>query len=311
VLTSLIDFRGELAALSAAFIWAIASVVYISLGKQLPPLVLNLSKCAIAVVLILLTLLLRRDFQPDTTPTAIGLLLLSGAIGIGFGDTAFFASLNCLGVRRCLLLEALAPPLTALLALIFLGEQLTIFSYLGIGLTVAGVAWVIVERVPDVQQGNVRQSNSRQSNSRLLRGVGFGMIAAFGQAGGSVMSRAALSGTEISPLWSTLIRLFAGVVVLLIWAIFQQGSKAGFQPLRSPRLFAILTVAAFISTYVAIWLQQTALKFTAAGIAQALSATSPLFVIPVAMMMGDRVSPRAVLGVLIALGGVWLLFRQG
>jgi drug/metabolite transporter (DMT)-like permease len=179
VLNSLIvDFRGELAALSAALIWAIASVVYISLGKQLPPLVLNLSKSAIAIVLILLTLGLRGDFLPDTTPAAVGLLLLSGAIGIGFGDTAFFEALNCLGVRRCLLMEALAPPLTALLALVFLGEQLTALSYLGIGLTVAGVSWVIVERAPDSEPGNFRP----------LRGVGFGMIAALGQAGGSVMS---------------------------------------------------------------------------------------------------------------------------
>jgi drug/metabolite transporter (DMT)-like permease len=299
VLNSLIlNFRGELAALSAALIWAIASIIYIRLGKQLPPLVLNLSKSAIAIVLILLTLLLRGNFLPDTTPAAVGLLLLSGAIGIGFGDTAFFEALNCLGARRCLLMEALAPPLTAFLALIFLGEQLSILAYLGIGLTVAGVSWVIVERVPDGGQGNFRP----------LRGVGFGMIAALGQAGGSVLSRAALASTEVSPLWSTLIRLAAGVAVLLVWAVFQQRSKQGFRPLRSPRLLAILTLAAFFSTYLAIWLQQTAFKFTAAGIAQALSATSPLFVIPVAMWMGDRVSPRAILGVLVALGGVWLLF---
>ncbi|NJN58582.1 MAG: DMT family transporter [Leptolyngbyaceae cyanobacterium SL_5_9] len=294
----ILNFRGELAALSAALIWAIASIIYIRLGKQLPPLVLNLSKSAIAIVLIGLTLGLRGDFLPETTPAAVGLLLTSGAIGIGFGDTAFFEALNCLGVRRCLLMEALAPPLTALLALIFLGEQLTALSYLGIGLTVAGVSWVIVERVPDAGRGNFRP----------LRGVGFGMIAALGQAGGSVMSRAALASTEISPLWSTLIRLAAGVAVLLIWAVFQQRGKQGFRPLRSPRLLAILTLAAFFSTYLAIWLQQTAFKFTAAGIAQALSATSPLFVIPVAMWMGDRVSPRAILGVLVALGGVWLLF---
>lgn len=301
----IVDFRGELAALSAALIWALASVVYISLGKQLSPLVLNLSKSAIAVVLILLTLGLRGDFLPDTTPAAVGLLILSGVIGIGFGDTAFFEALNCLGARRCLLMEALAPPLTALLALIFLGEQLTALSYLGIGLTVAGVSWVIVERVPDRVE---RSSDRGQGNFRPLRGIGFGMIAALGQAGGSVMSRAALAGTEISPLWSSLIRLVAGVAVLLVWTVIQQRGKQGFRPLRSPRLLAILTLAAFFSTYLAIWLQQTAFKFTAAGIAQALSATSPLFVIPVAMWMGDRVSPRAILGVLITLGGVWLLF---
>ena len=35
---------------------------------------------------------------------------------------------------------------------------------------------------------------------------------------------------------------------------------------------------------------------------------SPLFILPIAAAMGERVSPRAVLGVLVALGGVGLIF---
>jgi drug/metabolite transporter (DMT)-like permease len=66
-------------------------------------------------------------------------------------------------------------------------------------------------------------------------------------------------------------------------------------------------VTAFFSTYLAIWLQQVSLKFAATGIAQALSSTSPLFILPIAAAMGEKISPRAVLGVVIALAGVWLL----
>jgi len=69
----------------------------------------------------------------------------------------------------------------------------------------------------------------------------------------------------------------------------------------------MLVLAAFLGTYLAIWLQQVAFKFTPAGIAQALLATSPLFVLPIAVMLGDRVTGRAVLGVLVAIGGIWLL----
>jgi drug/metabolite transporter (DMT)-like permease len=51
------------------------------------------------------------------------------------------------------------------------------------------------------------------------------------------------------------------------------------------------------------------LKFTAAGIVQALMATSPLFVLPFAVEMGDKVTIRAVLGVIVAIiAGVTLLF---
>ncbi len=66
--------------------------------------------------------------------------------------------------------------------------------------------------------------------------------------------------------------------------------------------------AAFAGTYLGIWLQQTAIKFTAAGIAQTLGNTSPLFVLPIAIWMGEQVSLRAILGVAITIGGIGLLF---
>ncbi|MEL6456276.1 MAG: EamA family transporter, partial [Cyanobacteria bacterium J06623_5] len=49
------------------------------------------------------------------------------------------------------------------------------------------------------------------------------------------------------------------------------------------------------------------LKYTAAGIAQALLATSPLFILPMAALLGERISQRAIWGVAAALAGVWLL----
>ncbi|MEB3358092.1 MAG: DMT family transporter [Synechococcales bacterium] len=298
MMETITEFRGELAALGAAWIWAIASVIYVGVGRQIPSMVLNLTKGLVAIALILLTLRLRGDSLPGTTPLTLGLLVGSGIIGIGIGDTAFFEALNSLGARRALLMEALAPPLTTLLALVLLSEMLDWRAYLGIVLTVAGVAWVIVERTP----------NAAANKLHLKQGIGFGLVAALCQALGSVMSRAALADSAISPLWSSLIRLAAGSGVLVLWLAVQRQHLAGFKPLRSPRLFAIIASTAFASTFLAIWLQQTALKFTAAGIAQALSATSPLFVLPIAALLGDRVSLRAVAGVLIALGGIWLLF---
>jgi drug/metabolite transporter (DMT)-like permease len=57
-----LTFKGEVAALSAAFLWAVSSVIYGHLGQQIPPLTLNLLKGAIAIMLLLLTLVLRGEF---------------------------------------------------------------------------------------------------------------------------------------------------------------------------------------------------------------------------------------------------------
>ncbi|MEL7503628.1 MAG: DMT family transporter [Cyanobacteria bacterium J06554_6] len=289
-------FRGELAALLAAALWAFATLLFGRLGKRLSPLVLNLVKGSIAISLICLTLVLRQQLLTALPTAATLLLLVSGIVGIGLGDTAYFATVNELGPRRALLMETLAPPLSALMALSFLQEQLSIVAWLGIGVTLAGVAWVISERAAagDVQHWG--------------RGIGLGVLAATGQATGAVLSRAALADTGVDPLWSALLRLAAGLACLGLILGVRPSWGMGVGQLRSGRLVLGVVIAAFFGTYLAIWLQQTAFKFAETGIAQALLATSPVFVLPMAVVAGDRISMRAVGGALIALGGVFLLF---
>ncbi len=292
------DFRGELAALTAAFLWAGASFIYARLGKQLSPLWLNWLKSSLAIGFIVLTMGWMPDRSDQLSWSNFGLLWLSGAIGIGFGDSVFFAALTCLGARRALLLEAIAPPLSALLARVFLDEQLSLPAWIGIFTTVLGVAWVVVERTPD------------QAPLQLRRGVILGLFAALAQASGAVLSRSALAATLVSPLWSSLIRLIAAVMVLLPVLVMQRPTWQMMQPLRSKRFLAGLLIAAFTGTYLGIWLQQTSLKYTATGIAQALTATSPLFIIPIALLTGEKISLRAMVGALIALVGIGLLFSS-
>ena len=69
-------------------------------------------------------------------------------------------------------------------------------------------------------------------------------------------------------------------------------------------------ISSFIGTFLGIWLQQISLKYAAAGVAQTLFSTSPLFVIPIVILTGERVSLRAVLGALLAMIGVGFLFQH-
>lgn len=298
--------QGEVAALSAAFVWALATVLFGLLGKRLPPLLLNLVKGLIALGLLGITLVIRG--QP---PVAIDLgplliLLLSGVVGIGLGDTAYFTAVNTLGPRRALLMESLAPPLAALLAGFALQELLPVRAWLGIGLTVAGVAWVISERLPVA-------AGMEATRAPHWRSVSWGALSALGQATGAVMSRSVLVDTGVDPLWSSFLRLLGGLIVLLP-LLARQGwpqLRPQIQQLRSQRLLAGVAIAAFLGTYLGIWLQQTAFKYTETGIAQSLTATSPLFVLPMVALLGERISPRAILGVSLSIFGIVLLFWRG
>jgi drug/metabolite transporter (DMT)-like permease len=66
---------------------------------------------------------------------------------------------------------------------------------------------------------------------------------------------------------------------------------------------------AFFSTYLGIWLQQIALKSTAAAIAQTLGATSPLFVLAITALQGKAVSGRSIGGAIAAVFGIWVLLN--
>jgi len=288
---------GELAALGSALLWALASVAYGRLGQTLPPLGLNLSKGVIAIALIGITLVLGGSAIPVLSTENVGLLLLSGAVGIGIGDTLYFEAMGRLGVRQALLIkEALAPPMAALLAGLILAELLSPLAWIGIGLTLLGVLGVISERAP---QGKVQPQ---------LQGISLGILAAGGQAVGAVLSRAALAQTPVPPLWGALLRLLAGVTILLLWGLGRRDIRQWLPGAGSKRLWLALGLAAFGGTYLGIWLQQVGLKYAPAAVAQTLGATSPLFVLPMAIALGEQVSLRAWLGALTAVGGIALLF---
>jgi drug/metabolite transporter (DMT)-like permease len=301
------QYVGEMAALTAAFLWAAATLMFGALGRQLSPLVLNAVKGIFAMGFIVITLAVRQATSEASVNLlhlpvqATAYLLLSGVVGIGLGDTAYFGAINTLGARRSLLLETLAPPVTAVLAWAFLAEKLSVISILGIGLTLMGIAWVISERVPG------------REPVKWGAGLKVALLAVVCQAAGAVLSRAALADSAVDPLWSTLLRLSAGLAFMGLLAVIQphrSGEHLSLSALKRPSLLGGVALAAFFGTYLGIWLQQIALKYTAAGIAQALLATSPLFVLPMAAVLGDRISLRATLGAAIALGGVWILLAD-
>ncbi|MEM1426763.1 MAG: DMT family transporter [Cyanobacteria bacterium P01_H01_bin.130] len=308
------------AALSAAFCWAIATRLFSSLGGILNPAWLNCLKGAIAITLFLLTLLGRSlaTGEPwlSLTGSEMGFLALSGVLGIGLGDTAYFESLNRLGPRLSLLLESGAPIVTATLAWIFLQEALSVTALLGMAIAVGGITWTLAEQTaPDAISPSPSQSHPRAK----LQGILWGIVAALSQAGGSVIARGTLAASTVDPQQSGLVRLVAGSMMALAIAtvthLFKSPISAPEDALPPKRLrlpFHLslrLLLATFLGTYLGISLQQTALKFTFAGIAQTCLATSPLFILPILWLTGERLSYRAIAGALVTVGGIVILVQ--
>ena len=293
------NFQGELAALSGAFLWAVSSAAYSLLGQKISALKLNLFKGLIAIALIFITLIISGKLQTELNLFTMNLLLISGIIGIGLGDTAFFYALKNMGARRTLLVGTLSPPITALLSLIFLEEQLTFGAWCGIFITGIGVAWVISERTPGVVISNIN----------IKQGIVWAILAAIANSTGIILSRFALLFSEIIPLWSTLFRLIGGIIIVVFLLLLQRTRQEKSEKINwSIKLRIDIFIVIFGGTYLGIWLQQTSLKYASAGIAQTLLATSPIFIIPIAVKMGEKISIRSIFGVLVAVIGISFLF---
>ncbi|MBE9097554.1 DMT family transporter [Tychonema sp. LEGE 07203] len=286
---------GEIAALCAAFVWALSSTIWQRVGQQIPAVVLNFLKGAIALFMLLVTVIILGKSFPAVNPNILAMLLISGALGIGLGDTAFFIVLKYLGARRTLLLETLSPPLTALFGLIFLQENLSPIACTGILLTICGVAWVVSERTAE----------TTLPSKHLWQGLAISLLGQTAHAAGAILSRAAFAQTDIDPLWTAALRLSGGIAVMLCF--LNPKNLGTCKQLKAPKILGAIILAAFLGTYLGIFLQQTSLKYAPAAIAQTLSSASPLFVLPLAVVAGEKVSFRAVLGVVGAIAGIALL----
>jgi drug/metabolite transporter (DMT)-like permease len=282
------------AALLAACLWAFASIVYGRLGQVLSPLWLNLLKGGMAIAFLLATASVLQRPWPQLPGPNLLMLLGSGLLGIGLGDTAYFGAINRLGARRCLLLKALSPVVGALIAWIWLQEALSGLAILGMAITIAGIAWVVSER------------NPADSGRADALGLALGLAAALLEGLGAVLAHGALLQSGVDPLWSATIRLAGGMVIVTPLLLY--GRDSGPQQAKNwPKLLLIIAIAAFFSTFLGLWLQQVALKYSPTGIAQTLGATSPLFVLPMARWTGEKLSGRAILGAVMAMIGVAIL----
>lgn len=288
-------FIGEIAALATAFCWALSIVYFKRLGGAFTPLMLNLWKGLISIVGLVIFMIFAAPEWPASE--YIYWLLLSGIIGIGIGDTAFFAGLNRLGERNTLLIaETLAPIFTALLAIAWLSEWLTAFQWLAIAVILFGVDMVLRCNSPKDEQPRP-----------MLSGLSFAAIAALCQATGAVIGRDVLISSDIDPVSASLIRLLGGLfIIILVLSI----TRKPWLPAKSTNssVWKLLILATFIGTFMALILQMFAFSKTKAAIVQSLFASSIIFSLAIAKLQGQNVSPKAVAGSLIAIIGVSLIF---
>lgn len=294
-------FIGELAALFTSLCWTATSVLFTQAGQRVGSAVVNRVRVILALLFLMaMNFVLFGEVLPVRAEPQRWLWFgLSGAIGYALGDAFLFQAFVCIGAQRSMLMMSLAPLIGAGLAWIFFAEALSGMQMLGILVTLAGIAVVILRRDPN---HNVQACKPGQ-------GALFGLGAATGQAVGYVLSKQGLAG-GFSPITGNTMRMLAAVVVLWGLVLVQGRAARTVEAMRGdPRILGLLALAAFTGPVLGASASLFAVQHTEVGIASTLIALPPVFLLPVGWaFFRERFDPVAVLGTLVAVGGVAILF---
>jgi drug/metabolite transporter (DMT)-like permease len=296
-------FLGEIAALFTSFCWAMSAVGFSNATREFGSQVTNRLRVVLALVALILinTLLYGKPIPYDAGLERWGWLTLSGLVGLALGDAFLFSAYRYIGPRLGLLLLSLAPVFGALIAWVLFGETLSAIQILGIAITLAGISWVVL----------VRDENSPQNRRDWRKGVSFGILAAFGQALGLVLSKQGMAG-NFSPFAATLIRMIAAFASLWLLAAFQgQALKTVKTVIATPKGLRWAVFGAFFGPVFGVSASLLAVQHTAVGVASTIMALPPVIMLPISYFFyKEKLNWRSVLGTLVAIGGVALLFLR-
>jgi drug/metabolite transporter (DMT)-like permease len=295
------NFAGEFAALLTAMLWSGSSLLFAAATVRVGSLQVNVARLMIAAVILGLAVLV---MGPETGLSVRQALLLgsSGVIGLAVGDSFLFRAYQDLGARITMLIMSLAPAFSAVLGYLFLGEKLAGAALGGMAVTLGGIALVVL------------RWDGRQTAAEVFQSTGilYAMFASVGQAGGLILAKLAFNESPVNGFYAAFVRIVASLVVIvpLLLAAGRWGEPlAAF---RRDRRALLLTVGgSILGPVLGISLSLIAVTNTSVAIAATLMATVPIMMLPLVRVVHKEVlSWHAVVGALIAVGGVALLFLR-
>jgi len=243
---------------------------------------------------------------------AFPLFLLSGFLGVGLGDTAFYQALPQLGSRRTVLLVVcFTAPVAALIEWLWLGTKLNLPEIVCIAVILIGVAVALAP-------GDHLQITPREWRA----GIAFSLVAAFCGALGTVMSRKAFAvahaAGQFPDAGTTGYQrvlggiLFPAIILLVVkWrsahahgGVFEEKTRHISRE-KWGRIWPWVAGNALAGQTLGMSCFQWAIEKTPAAIVSAIVALTPVILLPMTRIFeGEKIGIRSLLGALIAVAGV-------
>ena len=179
---------------------------------------------------------------------------------------------------------------------VFLAERFTWIVLAGALLITAGVYLLAFPR------GTVQVSSSAD-RAVDLRGVGLALAAAAAWSISTVSSRVALN--DVDPVIANVVRL-STLVIALFSLLYVRNEITQFRA-HGLRPWGITLLAGVLSTGVSSYAFMMALQRAGAAKTSILSSITPLFGVPLSLVLGEKLTGRMIMGTILTMAGVWLI----
>ena len=300
---------GESAALMASALWAICSILFASAGKRIGALSVNAYRIVLAAGLLgAAHVLIMGTIVPEGNRDQWIVLVISGIIGLGLGDFAYFGALVYLGPRKGVLLMSTAPIFSIIAAVFILDEVPGWWAFLGIVVTLSGVMIVIYEK-----EGLSYETPLPPRKKAI--GVAMGVCGALGQGLGLVISKygmenaASAGANSMDPLSASLIRMVAACIFIWVVVVCTGKLKGVTRKGRDRKGMKHMAGGAFFGPFLGVWMSMIAIANVFAGVAATLMSLAPVMIIPaIWIIYKQKTNVRGIAGALIAVVGVTILF---
>lgn len=316
-------------AAGTALCWTASALCFEESSRRVGSVPVNLIRlvAALAMLSAFNALRLGRALPTEATSFHWNYLIASGLLGFFVGDLALFRAFVLVGARLTTLMMCLAPLFAAVTEWIWLDGRLSGLQAAGMGVTLAGVAWVALERpgghaarkvdlehepaIAPASTSVVEVSPTERRRHVSPFGMALGVVAAGGQGVGLVCTKIAMSrGGALDPFEATQIRLLAGIVTFAGLVLLTARGRDVARALRDRRAMLLLTAGALAGPFLGVSMLNKAVETTPTGVAQTITSLVPILIIPLSVLIQkERVTPRAWIGAAVAVSGVALLVR--
>ncbi len=287
---------GIFSAFGATLSWTYACSIWRTQTNIYKPIEINFLKNVIAFIIFSPVILF---FNYSTNYKYFLILLLSGVIGIGLGDTFYLRSLNLIGTRKTLSIEALSPLIAAITGTVFINDNLSINAWIGIVIVTGALVRIIKKKSYLIDKDSKLVLNNNSLDKYI-----YGFLSVLCAVIAALLSRFVLLESDLTPIFTTEIRLFGSIIFLCF--ITKMKLKLFINNFDNKEKNQFI-ISVLMGTNIGIFLQQVVFQSLPLGIGWTLLSTSPIISLLFAKKEEGTVSHEIIFNTVILFIGICLI----